>query len=97
MSDVGHAESVTVGGIGQTFCGGRWDRSRVTASAGGISQVSAGAGRIGQECLQEQLGLFKSMCRKAQDWSGVYVKVGGIGQVCQREWARLVKSIYEWK
>lgn len=47
-----------------------------------------GAGRIGQECLQEQLGLFKSMCRKAQDWSGVYVKVGGIG----RDWLRVSMS-----
>lgn len=52
-----------------------------------------GAGRIGQECLQERLGLLKSTCRKVQDWSEVYVEVGGIGQMCLQEQVGLVKGV----
>lgn len=43
------------------------------------SRLLVGAGRIGQECLQEREELDKSLCRSRRDWSKVSVGVGMIG------------------
>lgn len=58
----------------------------------GLAKFSAGAGKIGEECLQDLARLVKSMCRSWQSWSRVSGRPGGSGQECLQEQVGLVQS-----
>lgn len=45
----------------------------------GLVKLSAGAGQIGQEFMQDWAELVKCVCWSEWDWSRVYAGVGGIG------------------
>lgn len=53
--------------------------SRMSAGMG-CSKISAGIGRIGQECLMEWTGFVECVSWKGHDWLRVTVKIGRIGQ-----------------
>lgn len=60
--------------------------------------MSAGVGRLGQECLRNQEELGKGACRGQimSDWSRVSVGIGGTGQKYlqeQQNWPRMSAGV----
>lgn len=55
-------------GLIKWICGYGRDCSHILQDHLGLVQASAEAGRIGQVCLQELMGLVRKICRNRQDW-----------------------------